>query len=159
MIQPKQKKKQPKKKHQTGRKKPYPPKNTQGPQEGRRKGGKKREEMQWQKLKEKQEYILTLPTNTILNNTKKIFQKLYGFTANPDIPIWDNIPIALKNTPAHLIHQSPTNQHCHNLCKEAQPPPGFNYLLSLGLNFCIKMLHPKPNIQNTVDRITKSLRL
>jgi len=32
--------------------------------------------------------------------------------------------------------QSPTNQHCHNLCKEAQPPPGFNYLLGLGLNFC-----------------------
>jgi hypothetical protein len=55
--------------------------------------------------------------------------------------------------------QSPTNQRCHNLCQNIQPPPGFNYLLGLGLNFCIETLNPKPNINRTIERLQKSIRL
>jgi len=46
-----------------------------------------------------------------------------------------------------------------NLCNNIQPPPGFNYLLDLGLNFCIEQHKPTPNIENTLKRLERSIRL
>jgi hypothetical protein len=39
------------------------------------------------------------------------------------------------------------------------PPPGYNCLLGLGLNFCIEQAHPKPNIEHTLKRLKQAIRL
>jgi len=109
---------------------------------------------------EKQEYNLTIkPFKDIMKLMHKHCNQSYGFTANPDLPIWENVPSALRSLPTNLILWSPTNQHCHNLCNNLQPPPGFNYLLGLGLNFCIEKINPKPNVNHTLERLRRSIRL
>ncbi len=55
--------------------------------------------------------------------------------------------------------QSPYNLHCHNLCENLKPPLGFNILLGLGLNFCIEQNQPKPNVQYTLEKLKRSIRL
>jgi hypothetical protein len=84
---------------------------------------------------------------------------MYGFVSNPEKPIWENIPNALRTLNATTYLQTPYNLHCHNLCESLQPPPGSNQLLGLGLNFCIKESHPKPNVKHTLEKLERSVRL
>jgi hypothetical protein len=77
---------------------------------------------------------------------------MYGFTTDP-------IPIALKIISATSYLQTPYNLYCHNLCEKLQPPPGFNHLLILDLNFCIKKYHLKPNVKYTLEKLNRSVRL
>jgi hypothetical protein len=48
---------------------------------------------------------------------------------------------------------------CHNLCIKEKPPPRYNQLLGLSLNYCIETLHPKPNFKQTTDKLEKSIHL
>jgi len=103
--------------------------------------------------------LTTKPYNTIVAEAKHHCIKNFGFVSDPSKKLWENIPSALKALPSKFVLQSPVNQHCHNLCTETAPPPGYNYLLGLGLNYCIETLHPKPNINLTVKKLEKSIRL
>ena len=84
---------------------------------------------------------------------------MYGFVADPNKPIWENLKSALKNLPTQLFLQAPYSLTCHNLCKKLQPPPGFNQLLGLGHNFCIEQYHPKPTIKEKMAKSKRSIRL
>jgi hypothetical protein len=84
---------------------------------------------------------------------------MYGFVVDSEKPVWKNIPNALKAINVTTYLQTPTNLLCHNLCKKLQPPTGFDQLLGLGLNYCIKECHPKPNIKHTIEKLTRSIRL
>ncbi len=101
----------------------------------------------------------TKPYNTIIAEAKHHCIKNFGFVSDPSKKLWEHIPSALKALPTRFVLQSPANQYCHNLCTETAPPPGYNYLLGLGLNYCIESLHPKPNINVTVKKMEKSIRL
>jgi hypothetical protein len=103
--------------------------------------------------------LTTKPYNTIIAVAKHHCIKNFGFVSDPSKKLWENIPSALKALPTRFVLQSPANQYCHNLCTETAPPPGYNYLLGLGLNYCIESLHPNPNINLTVKKIEKSIRL
>jgi hypothetical protein len=39
------------------------------------------------------------------------------------------------------------------------PPPGYNQLRGLGPNYCIETIHPKPNVNEAINRTEKSIRL
>ena len=91
--------------------------------------------------------------------TKRHCIKAYGFTSDPEKPLWKNIPSALQSLSTQLFIRSPTNLQCHNLCEALIPPAGYNLLLGLGLNFCIEQYTPSPNINNTMERLERSIRL
>jgi hypothetical protein len=84
---------------------------------------------------------------------------MYGFVADPNKPIWENLKSALKNLPVQFFLQAPYNLTCHNLCEKLEPPPGFNQLLGLGQNFCIEQHHPKPTVEDTMTKLKRSIRL
>ena len=46
----------------------------------------------------------------------------------------------------------------HNLCTHKQPPVGTSQLLWNGLKFCIEQALPKPNLDNTITRLTNDIR-
>jgi hypothetical protein len=122
-----------------------------------------RSKRRWKKEQEQQIQKITNIKNkpvqdAILHTNKKCIQ-MYGFVADAKKPIWKNIPNALKTINATTYLQTPTNLLCHNLCKKLQPPTGFDQLLGLGLNYCIEEYHPKPNIKNTIEKLTRSIRL
>jgi hypothetical protein len=87
------------------------------------------------------------PIEDTMSTIDKECTQMYGFIADPTKPIWENIPVALQKNPTSTFLQTPYKLTCHNLCEKLQPPPGFNQLLGLGLNFCIEQYHPKPNIK------------
>ena len=47
----------------------------------------------------------------------------------------------------------------HNLCETIEPPKDIGPLLWNGLKFRIEKPLPKPNINNTFERLTKDIRL
>jgi len=109
---------------------------------------------------EKQEFILTKkPVKDALSITEKECVRMYGFVADPNKPIWENLKSSLKNLPTQLFLQAPYSLTCHNLCKKLQPPPGFNQLLGLSQNFCIEQYHPKPTVKETTAKLKRSIRL
>jgi hypothetical protein len=61
-------------------------------------------------------------------------------------------------TPFHYFTQ-PSNSSFHNLCQEAQPPPGIASLLGLGLQFCIESARPDQEIEKGIRRFQRSIRL
>ncbi len=94
-----------------------------------------------------------------ISDEKRQCIKTYGVVSDPTKPQWHNTSCALRSLPTHVFLQSPTNLQCHNLCQTLTPPPGYNYLLGLGLNFCIEQARPKPNIERTFERLKQTIRL
>jgi hypothetical protein len=64
---------------------------------------------------------------------------VYGFVADQEKTNKHNLAIQLSRQSAFLLFSRPRNLSCHNLCTRLHPPPHFQSLLGLGLNFC-----PKP---------------
>jgi hypothetical protein len=121
---------------------------------------KKREWKEKQEAKVRQEHQLTLkPYNDIISNAKLCCTQDYSFASDPNKPLWENIPNALKTLLTQFFLQTPTNLWCHNLCKNITLPPGYNQLLGLGLNYYIKTIHPNPNIKITIVRMEKLIWL
>jgi hypothetical protein len=138
------------------------PLSTKRKRQSRRKEerSKRRKKIKEEKLIQQQEYTLTKkPITDSISAISKECIRTYGFVANPNKPIWKNIPSALKSMNTNAYLQLPYNLHCHNLCENLQPPLGFNTLLGLGLNFCIEQNQPKPNVQNTLEKLKRSVQL
>jgi hypothetical protein len=51
------------------------------------------------------------------------------------------------------------NMAFHNLCSTAQTPPGTEFLLGLGLKYCIKSPLPFQRLEKSIRRIQRSVRL
>jgi hypothetical protein len=47
----------------------------------------------------------------------------------------------------------------HNLCLNAQTPPGTEFLLGLGLKYCIEAPRPYQRLASSIRRIQRSVRL
>jgi hypothetical protein len=47
----------------------------------------------------------------------------------------------------------------HNLCLDAQTPPGTEFLLGVGLKYCIKAPRPYQGLASSILRIQGSVRL
>jgi hypothetical protein len=54
---------------------------------------------------------------------------------------------------------SPSNMAFHNLCLNAQTPPGTEFLLGLGLKYCIEAPRPYQRLASSILRIQRSVRL
>ncbi len=62
----------------------------------------------------------------------------YGFVANPNRSVRNNLLSHLLQLPVAGFIYRGTNTACHNLCVKLSPPQGFQYLLGLGLKFCVR---------------------
>jgi len=58
----------------------------------------------------------------------------------------------------YTLHQR-NHTACHNLCTQLTPPPGIEELLWNGLKFCLEQPLPKPRLFETMQRLSKDIRL
>ncbi len=126
----------------------------------KRQSRRKEERSKWRK-KVNEEKLIWQQEYTLTKNPKisKECIRTYGFIADPNKPVWKNIPSALKFMNTNMYLQSLYNLHCHNLCENLQPPLGFNILLGLSLDFCIEQKQPRPNVQHTLEKLKRSVQL
>jgi hypothetical protein len=83
--------------------------------------------------------------------------KRHGFHSAPKEPKWRNKKEALTSIDTSLlVGKQPSNLAFHNLDKSILPA-GSNELLWLGLKFCIQRPKPKPELKNTITRLTRSI--
>jgi hypothetical protein len=85
--------------------------------------------------------------------------RVYGFVPNPSKPIWENRNRLLGNLHPSQYFSSPSNMAFHNLCLNAQTPPGAEFLLGLGLKYCIEAPRPYQRLASSILQIQRSVRL
>ena len=101
----------------------------------------------------------------VLSHTEMTRRKLikrYGFAVtNLHAPFRLQYYQALQQiTLANFLQMSNQNKTgYHNLCTTLTPPKGVEKLLRYGLKFCVEPPTPKPNLDRTMERITRDIRI
>ncbi len=101
-----------------------------------------------------------LTVNIIKNSNYSISStalRVYGFVPIPSEPIWENRNRLLGSLHLSQYFSSPSNMAFHNLCLNAQPPPGAKFLLGLGLKYCIEAPRPYQRLDSSIRRIQRSV--
>jgi hypothetical protein len=78
---------------------------------------------------------------------------------DPSEPIWENRNRLLGSLHPSQYFPRPNNMAFHNLCSTAQTPPGTEFLLELGLKYCIESPCPFQRLEKSIRRIQRSVRL
>ena len=91
-------------------------------------------------------------------NTQQDCKTLYGFAANPNLPLWQNIESVITNMSAAEYFNRPVNMTYHNICNKKKPPDGIRVTLGLGLKFCIHQDKPKNAFQRSFSPFTDDVR-
>jgi hypothetical protein len=100
--------------------------------------------------------------NTRKNSNYSIIStatRVYGFVPDPSEPIWENRNQLLGSLHLSQYFSRPNNMAFHNLCSTAQTPPGTEFLLGLGLKYCIESPCPFQRLEKSIRRIQRSVRL
>jgi hypothetical protein len=84
--------------------------------------------------------------------------KRYGFTRNPNHPLWKNKKDALKTMDLCLLERQPYNATFHNLTGK-ELPCGSEQLLGLSLKLCIQENIPTPQVNKMLTKLRRSVRL
>jgi hypothetical protein len=79
--------------------------------------------------------------------------------ADPSKKPYDNAPTAILSMSPAVYFNQPANMSCHNLCSRLKPPPGFEFLLGLGLKYCIQKRKPPDCLKAALKRLTHSIRV
>ena len=82
-----------------------------------------------------------------------------GFLADSTKSARENARITLENMSPHKHHTRPGNMVFHNLRATATPPPGTAALLGLGLKYCIESPRPFQDIDSSMRRFRRDMRL
>jgi hypothetical protein len=81
-----------------------------------------------------------------VNNVSAKNLKRYGFTRNPNHPLWKNKKDTLMRMDISIIYRQPSNATFHNLAGK-ELPCGSEQLLGLSLKFCIQEKIPTPQVK------------
>jgi len=107
--------------------------------------------------------ILSPATHPTVNNHLKTTEAkclaAYGFYASPELSLQNNFNNALKKIETLWQYQQPKNLAFHNLCKNNVLPPGSRALLGLNLKFCLAHKTITNDINKTVLRLARSIRI
>ena len=83
----------------------------------------------------------------------------YGFLANPKLTITQNIRQHILQTPLSQLFSN-SKPKFHNLCpNNIQLPPNTATVLGLGSKFCIETPTPPNDLQQTLSKLTRAIRL
>lgn len=85
--------------------------------------------------------------------------KLNGIIPDTNLSPRQNLNRALLSMPPGVYFTRPKNMTYHNLCKESKPPTGTSSVLGLGLQFCIRSMRPDQDVQQTMWRLQRDVRL
>lgn len=99
-----------------------------------------------------------IKSNSILSKTTKSLLDAYGYTADPDLPLWLNIQNRFASMSPLEYFNRPSNMAFHNLCSIKSPPSGIGSTLGLGLKFCIQAKRPPKDLKYSCDRFAKDVR-
>jgi hypothetical protein len=83
----------------------------------------------------------------------------YGFIANPDISIQQNVMQRLSTMSPQAYLNRVANLACHNLCKSTYISPAVIKLLGLGLKFCLVDSPPPPTLTDSFKRFRRDIRI
>jgi hypothetical protein len=103
----------------------------------------------------------TLPNTRSRRRQNKLEAKeQYGFWCNPNLPTWDGTSLVLSRMQlAHFFNLYKRHRPAyHNLCTVKTPPHGVDQLLWNGLKFCVEHPLPKPQLDQTFDRLQDDIR-
>ena len=90
---------------------------------------------------------------------KKYCIKQYGFVADPKQTIRQNVLNFFYEQPHTYFTDKITNSAFHNLAPGISLPYGTKSLLGKGMKFCIRTPLPRHNINSTITRLQRSVRL
>ena len=91
---------------------------------------------------------------------RRKLEEQYGFVADPSKPLWKNAMNALsKITTSHAPNGSSIkNLASHNVLMYSSPPAGYDTLLGLGLNYCIKPPSSIKSLDPAFKRLENDVR-
>jgi hypothetical protein len=93
-----------------------------------------------------------------LNLAKQRCQFNFGFYSDPQRTLQKNFNFQITKTHSPL-HAQPSNLAFHNLCTYDKLPLGTRQLLGLNLNFCLASKNSKTNLNKTILRMARSIRI
>ena len=96
--------------------------------------------------------------NRCIDDHKGSLTKQYGFSSNPDLPLWKNVETELGTMDLTEFNSRPRNAACHNLLRANAMPLGTPQLLGLGLNYCVKPTTTNKMTDGTFTRLTRDIR-
>ena len=80
----------------------------------------------------------------------------YGFLADPDKELWENLEEYYKSMPiTTFLIGTPTEMTCHDVCETQKAPVGIEHLLGLGHKYCIRNTQLQ---SRTINKMMKRLR-
>jgi hypothetical protein len=85
-------------------------------------------------------------------------QERYGFTRNPNHPLWKNKKDALKTMDLRLLERHPSNATFHNLTGK-ESPFGSEQLLCVSLKFCVQEKIPTQQVNKMLTKLRRAVRL
>ena len=92
-------------------------------------------------------------------NLHQTSHRVFGFVADHTKSVRDNTRIILETMTPQQYYTRPGNMAFHNLCTTASPPAGTAALLGLGLKYCIEPPRPFQNIDISMQRFRRDMRL
>eukprot|EP00984_Skeletonema_dohrnii_P034790 scaffold33693_cov154-Skeletonema_dohrnii-CCMP3373.AAC.1 len=120
----------------------------------RRSQQRKAKRKRWKELlaDERRDRFILNEATTKLSKYKREQEELFGFCANPNLPLWKNKIDYINQLTIDQINAEPSNLTCHNYCDELAPPPGTKRLLGKGLKYCVKYPVPTNDINLSLSR-------
>jgi hypothetical protein len=97
-------------------------------------------------------------TEKAISECKDGLKEQYGFVADPELPLWENVEKQIGKMDMAELLARPRNTACHNLLESNTMPPGVPQLLGLGMNYCIKSLSTRETTIHTFRRLAEDVR-
>ena len=94
----------------------------------------------------------------LINQTKIECNSSYGFTSDPDLPIWHNISNVLRDMTPITYFSRPRRMAFHNLCEREKPPEGIGITLGLDLKFCVQLDKAPNQLEKSANRFMDDVR-
>ena len=95
----------------------------------------------------------------ILTQIKRHCNNLYGFAADPNKTLCQNIHQRLQQLNLDDILRQPSHLKYHQLSSDTSLPPCTHLLLDLGAKFFLKQLCLTPNLKKIFGQISRDVRL
>ncbi len=93
-----------------------------------------------------------------IQHIKQLCLANFGFYSNPKNTLQKNFNYQIKKE-YPTSYSQPSNLAFHNLCTKNNLPLGTRQLLGLNLNFCIASKRLDPNLNKTILRMARSIRI
>ena len=93
-----------------------------------------------------------------IKTSQRKLTKIYGYHADPSLPLWKNVEVVFENMPTLEYFSRPSRMAFHDLCTSKVAPQGIGTTLGLGLKFCVQTDRPPDNLSKSFSRFADDVR-